>query len=230
LSITPLPVDRPPFPLPPGVRVPVYFTIQPGGSYILPPRARLIYPNYTNEPAGARVNFWNYDAENKGWYIYGQGTVTADRKQVIPDPGVAIYEFSGAMINTGQTPPPYGPNCGATDGDPVDCSTGLFVYRKTDLFLQDIIPIALTRTYRNEDSGSRPYGIGATHPYEMFLWSAQQYQEADLILPDGRRIHYIRISSGISFADAVFEHSTTPTPYYKSKIAWNGVGGARHKS
>ena len=34
VTITPVPLDRPPFPLPAGVRVPVYFTIQPGGGYV----------------------------------------------------------------------------------------------------------------------------------------------------------------------------------------------------
>ena len=28
------------------------------------------------------MNFWNYDAEGRGWYIYGQGTVTPDGKQI----------------------------------------------------------------------------------------------------------------------------------------------------
>jgi len=57
ISITPIPTDRPPFPLPPGFDVPVFASIQPGGARIIPPRARLIYPNYTNERAGARINF-----------------------------------------------------------------------------------------------------------------------------------------------------------------------------
>jgi hypothetical protein len=34
LTITPIPVDRPPLPLPNGVKGPIYFTIQPGGSYV----------------------------------------------------------------------------------------------------------------------------------------------------------------------------------------------------
>jgi hypothetical protein len=34
VGITPIPLDRPPFPLPAGVDVPVYFTIQPGGAYL----------------------------------------------------------------------------------------------------------------------------------------------------------------------------------------------------
>ena len=64
----------------------------------------------------------------------------------------------------------------------------------------------------------------------MFLWSAQQYQEADVILPDGGRIHYVRITPGNFFTDAVFSHqetattAATPTAFYKSTMRWNGNG------
>ena len=221
ISITPIPVDRPPFPLPSGINVPVFFTIQPGGAQIIPPRARVIYPNYTNEAPGSRIDFWNYDPADKGWYIYGRGTVTADGKRVVPDPGVVIYEFSGLMINTGEIPPADGPCDGdCEDGDPVDLRSGLFVYKKTDLFIQDILSVALTRTYRPKDVASRAFGIGATHPFDMFLWSAEQYKEADLILPDGRRVHFDRVSSGSGYADAVF-WCKQPGPFYMAEIRWN---------
>jgi RHS repeat-associated protein len=226
LGITPIPVDRPPFPLARGVDVPVFFTVQPGGAYINPRGARLIYPNYDNQPPGMRTTFWNYDPDEKGWYIYGQGTVTPDGKQVVPDPDVAIYEFTGAMINSGRTPPNDGPppGCGAEGGDPVDLNTGLFVLQKTDFFIPDILPLALTRTYRPNDTVSRSFGIGTTFPFDIFLFSAQQFQEADLILPDGGRVHYVRISPGVGFDDAEFEHTSTPTVFYKSRIKWNGNG------
>jgi YD repeat-containing protein len=221
VGITPIPVDRPPFSLPKFGEVPAYFTIQPG--------ARIIYPNLSHAAPGTRVGFWTYDPETVGWHVYGQGTVTADGRQVVPDPGVAIYEFTGAMIIvTGKTPPPTGPRCKllifCRGADPVDLSSGLFVMEKTDLVLPDVLPVALTRTYRPGDTDSRPFGIGATHPYAMFLWSANQYQEADLVLPDGGRVHYVRISPGTGFTDAIFEHTTTPTVFSKSKIAWNGHG------
>ena len=29
--------------------------------------------------------FWQYDPEGQGWHVYGQGTVTPDAKQVVPD-------------------------------------------------------------------------------------------------------------------------------------------------
>jgi len=226
LSITPVPTDRPPFPLPPGLKVPVFASIQPGGARIIPPRARLIYPNYNNERPGKRINFWNYDPEGKGWYIYGQGTVTPDGRQIIPDAGVVIYEFNGIMIGGSGDPPDEGPEPGDKDKccDPVDLSTGLFVLEKTDLVLPDTIPIALRRTYRPGDAASRPFGIGSSHPYELFLWSDNNYQELDLILPDGGRVYYVRVSSGTGFTDAVYEHTTTPSAFYKSYIYWNGTG------
>jgi RHS repeat-associated protein len=154
--------------------------------------------------------------------VYGQGTVTADAAQVVPDPGVSIYEFTGAMINVpGLTPPGIAPAPGndAWAGEPVDLGTGLFVLRKTDLYVPGVLPLALTRTYRPGDTASRPFGIGATHPYATFLWSAQQYTEADLVLPDGGRIHYVRITPGTGITDdMVFEHTSTPTVFYKSRI------------
>ena len=191
ISITPIPVDQPPFPLPTGVDVPVYFTIQPGGGYLesagaWPAGARIVYPNYHAERSGTRINFWHYDPAERGWHVYGHGSVRSDGRQIVPDAGTAIYEFTGAMINDGQSPPADGPTPGGpSDGDPVDLGTGLFVYEKTDLALPDVLPLNLIRTYRPNDLVSRPFGIGTTHLYAMFLWSAQQYTEGDLILPDG---------------------------------------------
>ena len=230
VSITPIPVDQPPFPLPSGVQVPIYFTIQPGGAYVTVHAygngrkgAWLAYPNYNQRPVGTEHQFWHYDPEEKGWHVYGMGAVAAGGRQVIPNQDVALYEFTGAMINDGQSPGPDGAN-GDTDGDPVELATGQFVMDNTDLVVRDVIPLTLTRTYRTGDSGSRPFGIGATHPYAMFLWSANQYTEADLILPNGKRIHYVRTSGGTGYGDAVFEHTSSPTGFYKSTIVWNGHG------
>ena len=269
VNITAIPVDRPPFPLP-GFDVPVYFTIQPGGARLQSTSgadagARLFYPNTMAELGGARASFWNYDPYEKNWYIYGVGAIGLDRKQVIPNPEVEIYGFTGAMINSGITPPAIGPSpgcragdfgpapggepggagdgggpgdgnppppkggggCHQTDnsgGDPVDMGTGLYVHENTDLYAFDLWPLNLVRTYRQSDANSRPFGVGMTHPYEMFLWSANQYQEADLVMPDGGRVHYVRTSSGTGFTDAVFESTATPTRFYKSHIAWNGNG------
>ena len=109
LNITAIPVDRPPFPLPFFSEVPVYFTVQPGRAY-LSKGAQIVYPNYGHLRPGARVDFWNYDPAGRGWYIYGEGTVTPNGKQVVPDPGVRVWEFTGAMITKTPKPPPKAPS------------------------------------------------------------------------------------------------------------------------
>ncbi len=228
LSITPIPIDRTPFPLPGGINVPVFFTVQPGAARVIPPRAQVVYPNYGGYRPGMRLNFWSYDPEGKGWYVYGQGTVTADARQVVPDPGVVIYEFTGFMI----APPGMGPDSGpppgsgpeGEDGDPVSLSTGLFIYDKTDMVLPDTLPIRLTRTYRQLDSASRAFGIGASHLYEMFLvGDTFPYTYQELIMPDGGRVRFNRISPGTSYSDAIYE-TLAPNAFHKARLTWNGNG------
>jgi YD repeat-containing protein len=218
ISITPIPVDRPPFPLPFGLECPLYFTVQPGGAYIEPYGARIIYPNLTNEPPGTRSNFWNYDAEEKGWHIYGRGTVTPDGKQVVPDEGAAIHALTGAMRQEFKEEPR--PGGSSKDGDPVDLPTALFVFAQTDLVLPDVMPIVLTRTHRRASvtQGARPFGIASGHPYELFLRVVSQFQEIGLILPDGGRVQYARVSPGTGSAHEVFEHTATPSVFFKSRI------------
>jgi RHS repeat-associated protein len=229
VSITPIPIDRPPFPLPNQTEVPIYFTVQPGGGYVHVygksgvKGARLVYPNYTSQKSGTVMDFWHYDPEEKGWHVYGRGVVNASSRQVVPDPGVAIYEFTGAMISTAGAPPEdtgHGPVA-----DPVYASTGLFVYNKVDLFLPDLIPITLRRTYRPADPVTRAFGIGTKHPYDMHLWRPNfTYETADLILPDGKRIHYVCENPNDTLAELRFEHTATPTAFYKSRFRWNGAG------
>jgi hypothetical protein len=53
----------------------------------------------------------------------------------------------------------------------------------------------------------------------MFLvGDVNPYTYVDLILPDGGRIHYVRISPGTSYVDAEYEHIATPTAFYKSRV------------
>jgi RHS repeat-associated protein len=234
VSITSIPVDQPPFPLPAGVQVPLYFTIQPGGGYFQvnnagPKGARLFYPNPSHFLPGTRFAFWNYDADQKGWYVYGQGSVSPDRAEVIPDPGVVIYELTGAMVGNPGPPPGSGPPPGGgppRGGDPVDLSTGLFVLEHVDFSLPDIIPVVFRRTYRQGDMVSRDFGIGTTHNYGIYLTGDKfPWTYIDLILPDGGRIHYARISTDTTWTDAVYSHIATPTQFYGSTIVWNNQRG-----
>lgn len=237
VSITAIPTDQPPFPLP-NVPVPTFFTIQPGGAHLeaaggqVNHGAQLLYPNFTHSSAGTRMNFWNYDPSGKGWYIYGQGTVTQDGTQVVPDPGVVIYEFTGAMVSSPTFEPTTGPTpcgSGAAAGDPVDCSTGLFIHERVDLAVTDVIPIEIRRTYRPADSVSRAFGIGTNLGYDLFnvgtsditASSGYTYTYQDLVLPDGSHIHYPRISQGTSWTDAVYQNTTTPGRFFGSIIFYS---------
>jgi hypothetical protein len=177
--------------------------------------ARLVYPNYTGQKPGALMDFWRYDPEQDGWGVYGKGTVDAAGRPVVPDAGIGIYEFTGAIISTLGSPPGEGPN-GPYGGDPVDLSTGLFVYEKVDLFLPDLLPIALTRSYRPADPVTREFGIGTKHPYSIHLWRPNfTYETADLVLPDGKRIHYVCDNPNDPLGELRFEHTSTPTAFYK---------------
>ncbi len=112
--------------------------------------------------------------------------------------------------------------------------TGLFIYNKTDLVLNDVIPLNLTRTYRQADSISRDFGIGTTMPYDIFMvgddaYTPEGYTYQDLILPDGGRIHFTRISPCLGangycdFLTAIYVATSTPTDFYGATLAFVAI-------
>jgi RHS repeat-associated protein len=230
LGITPIPTDRTSFPLPKmGVDVPVFYTVQPGGAYVDVKPAWIVYPNAMRAAPGQRRDLWSYDPDEGAWWIYGQGTVTADGRQLVPDRDVRVYEFTGQMMGGNPTPPVFGPPCGhcPRGGDPVDLATGLFVMDKADLFLPDILSLDLTRTYRNEDPNIRPFGVGMNHPYVgQYLYGANQYQLADFVDPAGGRIHFVRntYTNDNDFFNATYRSTSTPGSFYGSWMAYNDFG------
>ncbi|WP_372410409.1 RHS repeat-associated core domain-containing protein [Streptomyces luteireticuli] len=230
LGITPIPIDRAPYPLPTNRVVPVFFTVQPGGTYVFPKGAQIIYPNYTHEPPGTRVEFMDYDPKGKGWYVYGHGAVSPDGRQVVPDEKTRVWAFHGAMFNISDLIPwDLSRIADVGDwlsGDPVDLGTGLLTDARTDLAVADPLGSAeVNRTYWQGDTRSRAFGIGRDLSYNAFLNSKEQYKEVDLYLPGGQRVHYVRTSSGTGYRDAVFEPSGTPSGFHGTKIYWNNASG-----
>ena len=107
----------------------------------------------------------------------------------------------------------------------VDLHSGMFVLRQTDLFIYDVVPLSLTRTYRPWDSHSRAFGLGTNHPYDICPTGTRfPYTYMDLNLEDGRQVHFPRLSKGTGYADAVFRHDATASEFYGAQIAWNGNG------
>lgn len=128
---------------------------------------------------------------------------------------------SSGVMQSSALPRPASPK----DADPIDLGTGLYIRSNTDLDLQDSIPIQFTRVYRNADARSRAFGVGTSNSYEMFIvGDSATFSYVELILADGSRLHYNRISPGQDFASAVFEDTNDPTEFYGSRIRWNGNG------
>src|SRR5205823_11270342 len=69
LSLTQLDQARPPFPLPPLVQTPLYFTLQPGRTYRSNP-ASIYSPAPTAATPATHTHFWHYDPAARGWYAY----------------------------------------------------------------------------------------------------------------------------------------------------------------
>ena len=107
----------------------------------------------------------------------------------------------------------------------VDLHSGEFVLRQTDFFISDVIPVALIRTYHSWDYQNHAFGMGNSHPYDIApVGTRNPYTYIDLVLEDGREVHFDRISEGTGYADAVYEHDETTSEFYGARITWNGQG------
>jgi YD repeat-containing protein len=104
--------------------------------------------------------------------------------------------------------------------------TGLFVQRHTDFHFNEAFPTEIVRMYRPQDRQSRAFGIGTSHSFDIFLvGDAEHFSFIDLILADGARIHYRRVSPGTGFADAIFvSDDQFDNVFSGSRIQWNGHG------
>ena len=107
----------------------------------------------------------------------------------------------------------------------VNLRSGLLVTRTSDLFVPGAIPIAATRCYRLWDGRTRTFGQNATLSWDMYpVGSRQPYTYVNVIICDGSYLHYDRISKGTGYADALYEHRQTATPFLRSRFGWNGNG------
>jgi RHS repeat-associated protein len=245
VSITPIPVDQTPFPMP-FFDVPVYFTLQPGGSVIQgvdgKPRAALLrYPNYGAMGPGHFVKLFDYDPQGRGWYFYGDAKVSSDGQRIISGRDFFIYQFSATSFSNGgaspdvRSPPPDKPKdpCGdnadrgcpgtSNAGDPVDLYTGYFETTQTDLQVKDVVPLVLSRTYRTLDKVGasnivRPFGIGSSHAHETFLESEPSFAAINLVLPDGTRIRFANVNPGAASYNSDFINTDSPGEFHQAVL------------
>ena len=98
VGIAPVPPDRLPSPLPPGLGFPVVITVQTDGpsNFDRPVPAR--FPNLplptTGQPLapGAKSGLWSFNHDTGEWELQGQMTVSADGRFIESDLGVGIRQ------------------------------------------------------------------------------------------------------------------------------------------
>lgn len=250
MSISAIPIDRPPFPLPAFHNFSVYYTIQPAGAYLqsvndIQKRARVIYPNYGRVLGDRKMLFWNHDPVSRGWFVYGEGKVEVNGSAIVPDNGVEIDQFSGFMSSepndTPQTPctscpcsggpPPSSPSGGPPTpnpaspfaGDPVVCNTGEFLHVNTDLEINDIAPLRLKRTYYSSDTRQRLFGIGMSSGMDYNIYNPTPGTNAtvNVVTPAGGSVPFTCTTGCSAEATAVFEAQSTPGHFFKSQMRLN---------
>jgi YD repeat-containing protein len=120
-------------------------------------------------------------------------------------------------------------HAGVVDRFEVDLRIGAFVLRQSDLYLNDVFEVPLTRSYNSRDWMAKnrvhAFGRNSNHPYDIApLGSRNPYTYQMIALEDSDFIYFDRISKGTGYADAVFQHTETSTRFYKSVTSWNGNG------
>jgi len=118
---------------------------------------------------------------------------------------------------------------GPVDRFEADLRYGRFILRQSDLFLRDVFPVPLTRTYNSGDylhpNRVHAFGKNANHPFDIApLGTRNPYTHQFLGLEDGDFLYFSRVSPGTDFADAVFQHTETSTRFYRAVTSWNGSG------
>jgi len=232
VALTRLSVEQPPFPVPEGATF--LWTPQTHGALVVRPDGtpspvgvRFILPNIDSYPAGRRVGLQGYSVM-KGWYVYGYGTVSADGKQIVPEPGVQFQRVTCIFLAAipgwwAAKLAPY------LRGDPVDVATGLFTMEKTDLVLPDVLPIVLQRQHRSGDTGIGLFGKGQADLYAMTLTAnAPDYSVVELVLGNGARVRFDVTTNPTGALDTrVWEHTATPTAWQKAKVIYQGTATDR---
>lgn len=239
VSITPVPVDKMPFPMP-YAEVNVFYTIQPGGARIQTSDGRvagatLHYPNYSTQPPGARVQLFDYDPQGRGWYVYTGGRVAPDGNTIQPDKPFTIYQFTASSAWSPASGGDQGDknNCqGDQVADPVICNTGSYVDRNIDLALDDVLPIGVVRHYRHDmEPNQRSFGIGSADMYSLQLYFDRIINHnvnfIQMVNASGFAITFSPVGASNSYVEssAVFE-SADLGPFYKARlvISRSGVG------
>jgi RHS repeat-associated protein len=220
-SITPLPVDRTPAPLPENVATSMVYTSQPGGALTDIP-IPVTYPNLAGINPGTRAELYAFNHDTVKWYVYGFGRVSPDGRTIEPEVDPATgrqyglrdfswhFPFAPPIVNP--SPPDSCPS--ARTGNTVDLATGSKIETMTDISFRGARGgLELTRTYTSDLAAACsacPFGRGTTHNYAIQLTGTfQTGGSGRVVFPDevsGRLFNYARVA-----ADGALVFASTAT-------------------
>src|SRR5258705_5420480 len=113
----------------------------------------------------------------------------------------------------------------------IDLGTGLYIRNDEDLIVPGTPALVLRRTYLSGYRVSRELGVGTTHNGELYLvGDPDRFQWIAVILPDGSRITFERVSPGTSYLNAMFEHHASPSEWQGARLGWIGTGWALRRT
>jgi Leucine-rich repeat (LRR) protein len=137
VGIAPVPPDRIPGQLPPGLDFPIVITVQTNGATNFDAPVPACFPNLPNSdtgeplPTGSKSALWSFNHDTGKFEVIGPMTVSADGQFVCTDPGVGIRApgWHGSQPGTGG------------EGGPI---------------LEPVPPVNESETPPSDESGSQP--------------------------------------------------------------------------
>lgn len=116
IGIAPVPPNRLPEPLPPGLNLPLVFTVQTDGPQNFDQPIAVRFPNLPDPtsgavaPPGSKVLLWSFNHDTGRWEPQGTMTISEDGKFAVTDPGVGMRQpgWHGAASGSGGSGPRRG--------------------------------------------------------------------------------------------------------------------------
>jgi RHS repeat-associated protein len=203
-----LPVASPPFPMKEAYQL--YFGTPMGGIPSSPIPVTL--PNVAERDPGEKVDIWFFDGSPMGgtgeWKKAGQGTVSADGRTVVSDPGAGLTRFCGVcgLVSLSCPPPPTPPQpppgCPPQRaGNPVDLFTGQELASTDGLSCRGLTPVDTGMKYNpvdafNDRAGTTAsFGWGWTFDYDVVFLPFEGVQKR-LVIPGGQFVNMVDDGTG----------------------------------
>ena len=124
VGIAPVPPDRLPAPLPPGIHPPLVITIQTDGANNFDSPVPVRFPNLPDPVTGqllapgAKTALWSFNHKSGRWEIQGPATISPDGAYIDSDPGYGVRQPGWHLTAGGNTGSGGGGGGGGPGGPP----------------------------------------------------------------------------------------------------------------